>query len=604
MLQDNIRNFCIIAHIDHGKSTLADRFIELTNAVSPTKMREQVLDNLDLERERGITIKAKAVRLLYKPKEGKEYHLNLIDTPGHVDFSYEVSRTLAACEGAILVIDATQGIQAQTLANVYLAMDRNLEIIPVINKIDLPGAEPQRVLGEIESVLGYSESDVLLISAKTGQGVPQLLEEVIRRVPPPGGNPSGPLRALVFDSYYDSYKGVVLCLRVVDGEAKTGDRLRLMGHGTEIEALEIGYFIPGPQVTDALLAGEVGYLATGLKDIASCPVGDTVTLSQDGAETPLIGYRPAKSMVFAGLYPAQTDQSLELREALDKLRLNDASLTYTPESSPVMGQGFRCGFLGLLHLDIVVERLEREFGLPVVVTAPAVTLRVTTTSGEVIEVINPTELPSPSKIAKLEEPWIKLSVITPFKFIGPLMEFIKESGGVYKNTEYLGEFSLSQQRVRLEYELPLRAMLTTFYDSLKALSQGYVSLDYEFIGYKETKLVKMDVLVNGVLVDAFSRVVPEEKAYQAGRDIVGKLRETIPRQLFDVAIQAAIGSRIIARAEVKAKRKDVLAKCYGGDITRKMKLLEKQKEGKKRMKMIGRVEVPREAFVDLLKIGT
>lgn len=604
MLQDNIRNFCIIAHIDHGKSTLADRFIELTNAVSPTKMREQVLDNLDLERERGITIKAKAVRLLYKPKEGKEYHLNLIDTPGHVDFSYEVSRTLAACEGAILVIDATQGIQAQTLANVYLAMDRNLEIIPVINKIDLPGAEPQRVLGEIESVLGYSESDVLLISAKTGQGVPQLLEEVIRRVPPPGGNPSGPLRALVFDSYYDSYKGVVLCLRVVDGEAKTGDRLRLMGHGTEIEALEIGYFIPGPQVTDALLAGEVGYLSTGLKDIASCPVGDTVTLSQDGAETPLIGYRPAKSMVFAGLYPAQTDQSLELREALDKLRLNDASLTYTPESSPVMGQGFRCGFLGLLHLDIVVERLEREFGLPVVVTAPAVTLRVTTTSGEVIEVINPTELPSPSKIAKLEEPWIKLSVITPFKFIGPLMEFIKESGGVYKNTEYLGEFSLSQQRVRLEYELPLRAMLTTFYDSLKALSQGYVSLDYEFIGYKETKLVKMDVLVNGVLVDAFSRVVPEEKAYQAGRDIVGKLRETIPRQLFDVAIQAAIGSRIIARAEVKAKRKDVLAKCYGGDITRKMKLLEKQKEGKKRMKMIGRVEVPREAFVDLLKIGT
>lgn len=604
MLQDNIRNFCIIAHIDHGKSTLADRFIELTNAVSPTKMREQVLDNLDLERERGITIKAKAVRLLYKSKEGKEYHLNLIDTPGHVDFSYEVSRTLAACEGAILVIDATQGIQAQTLANVYLAMDRNLEIIPVINKIDLPGAEPQRVLGEIESVLGYSESDVLLISAKTGQGVPQLLEEVIRRVPPPGGNPSGPLRALVFDSYYDSYKGVVLCLRVVDGEAKTGDRLRLMGHGTEIEALEIGYFIPGPQVTDALLAGEVGYLSTGLKDIASCPVGDTVTLSQDGAETPLIGYRPAKSMVFAGLYPAQTDQSLELREALDKLRLNDASLTYTPESSPVMGQGFRCGFLGLLHLDIVVERLEREFGLPVVVTAPAVTLRVTTTSGEVIEVINPTELPSPSKIAKLEEPWIKLSVITPFKFIGPLMEFIKESGGVYKNTEYLGEFSLSQQRVRLEYELPLRAMLTTFYDSLKALSQGYVSLDYEFIGYKETKLVKMDVLVNGVLVDAFSRVVPEERAYQAGRDIVGKLRETIPRQLFDVAIQAAIGSRIIARAEVKAKRKDVLAKCYGGDITRKMKLLEKQKEGKKRMKMIGRVEVPREAFVDLLKIGT
>ncbi len=604
MLQDNIRNFCIIAHIDHGKSTLADRFIELTNAVSPTKMREQVLDNLDLERERGITIKAKAVRLLYKSKEGKEYHLNLIDTPGHVDFSYEVSRTLAACEGAILVIDATQGIQAQTLANVYLAMDRNLEIIPVINKIDLPGAEPQRVLGEIESVLGYSESDVLLISAKTGQGVPQLLEEVIRRVPPPGGNPSGPLRALVFDSYYDSYKGVVLCLRVVDGEAKTGDRLRLMGHGTEIEALEIGYFIPGPKVTDALLAGEVGYLSTGLKDIASCPVGDTVTLSQDGAETPLIGYRPAKSMVFAGLYPAQTDQSLELREALDKLRLNDASLTYTPESSPVMGQGFRCGFLGLLHLDIVVERLEREFGLPVVVTAPAVTLRVTTTSGEVIEVINPTELPSPSKIAKLEEPWIKLSVITPFKFIGPLMEFIKESGGVYKNTEYLGEFSLSQQRVRLEYELPLRAMLTTFYDSLKALSQGYVSLDYEFIGYKETKLVKMDVLVNGVLVDAFSRVVPEEKAYQAGRDIVGKLRETIPRQLFDVAIQAAIGSRIIARAEIKAKRKDVLAKCYGGDITRKMKLLEKQKEGKKRMKMIGRVEVPREAFVDLLKIGT
>lgn len=603
MTQDSIRNFCIIAHIDHGKSTLADRFIELTQTIPSVKMREQVLDSLDLERERGITIKAKAVRLLYMSKEGKLYQLNLIDTPGHVDFSYEVSRTLSACEGAILVIDATQGIQAQTLANTYLAMDRNLEIIPVINKIDLPGAEPERVLKEIEDILGYSADSVLLISAKTGQGVPQLLEEVVRRVPPPKGNPSAPLRALIFDSHYDSYKGAILYLRVVDGDVETGDSLRFMGHGTEVEALEVGYFAPSPHVVGGLLSGEVGYLATGLKDIASCPVGDTVTLITGGAETPLIGYRAAKPMVFAGLYPTQADAYLQLRDSLDKLRLNDASLIYSPESSPVMGHGFRCGFLGLLHLDIVVERLEREFGISVVITKPAVTIRVTAVNGEVTEITNPTELPSPSEVARIEEPWVKLSVITPFKFIGPLMEFFKESGGVYKDTEYLGNFSLNQQRVRLEYELPLRAMLATFYDSLKALSQGYASLDYELIGYREARLAKLDVLVNGILVDAFSCVVPEEKAYQVGKDIVGKLRNAIPRQLFDVAIQAAVGGRIIARAEVRAKRKDVIAKCYGGDITRKMKLLEKQKEGKKKMKMIGRVEVPREAFVDLLKIG-
>ncbi|MFC1909854.1 translation elongation factor 4 [Chloroflexota bacterium] len=606
MDQSLIRNFCIIAHIDHGKSTLADRLIDLTGAIRHEEIIEQVLDSMELERERGITIKAKAVRLKYTAKDGQTYRLNLIDTPGHVDFSYEVSRTLAACEGAILVIDATQGIQAQTLANTYVAMEHNLEIIPVINKIDLPGSEPERVMDEIENILGYEASTVLSISAKTGKGVPALIEEVVKRIPPPKGNPNAPLRALIFDSHYDDYKGVVAYLRMVDGQIAKGDRLRLMGQGTHIEVLEVGYFAPLPHPDVELSTGAVGYIATGLKSVSECGVGDTVTMLAHGAEKPLIGYNPPKPMVFAGIYPTAAEAYPELREAIEKLRLNDASLSYEPESSPILGHGFRCGFLGLLHLDIVRERLEREFSLALVVTVPGVKFIVTKTNGASLTITNTNDFPEPSEIEKIEEPWVKLSVITPSIYIGPLMELFNENEGIYKHTEYLGQHHTGGdmgQRVQLEYEVPLRSMLTTFYDQLKSRSRGYASLDYELIGYREEKLIKLDVLVNDVVVDAFSRIVKPEKAHDIGKMVVDKLKEVIPRQLFKVPIQAAIGSHIVARADIAAKRKDVLAKCYGGDITRKRKLLEKQREGKKKMKSIGRVEVPKEAFFDVLKLG-
>ena len=606
MDKSKIRNFCIIAHIDHGKSTLADRLIELTTGMHSGEISEQVLDRMDLERERGITIKAKAIRLDYKAEDNELYQLNLIDTPGHVDFSYEVSRTIAACEGAVLVIDATQGIQAQTLANIYLAMDHNLEIIPVLNKIDLPSSDPERVLSEVETVLGYDASNVLLLSAKTGQNVPELLEEIVKRIPPPKGNADLPLRALIFDSHYDSFKGVVAYLRVADGELVKGSKLRLMGQGTEIETLEVGYFALEPCQVERLSTGEVGYIATGLKDIGECRVGNTVTLESNGATEPLIGYRPAKPMVFAGVYPTDANEYHSLREALEKLSLNDASLSYELESSPLLGNGFRCGFLGLLHMDIVCQRLEREFYLSIVVTAPGVGFIVTKTDGQQLTVVNPTELPAPNEIERLEEPWVNISVITPSKYIGSLMELIIDLEGIYKRTEYLGQsVSVEElgQRVLLAYDMPLRSMLTTFYDQLKSRSQGYASLDYELIGYRETKLVRIDVLVNDVLVDAFSRVVSPDKAHEVGKAMVEKLKEVIPRQLFKVPLQATVGTRIVARADIPAKRKDVLAKCYGGDITRKRKLLERQKEGKKKMKRIGHVEVPTEAFMSVLQLG-
>jgi GTP-binding protein LepA len=605
MEQALTRNFCIIAHIDHGKSTLADRLIELTGTLRHDEIGEQVMDSMELERERGITIKAKAVRLHYKAKDGRTYRLNLVDTPGHVDFSYEVSRTLVACEGAVLVIDATQGIQAQTLANTYLAMEHNLVLIPVINKIDLPGSEPERVLEEIESVLGYKAPEVLLMSAKTGQGVPPLLEEIIRRIPPPAGDTGKPLRALIFDSRYDAYKGVIAYLRVADGRIVKEDRLRLMSNNTEMEVLEVGYFAPQPCPTDELAAGDVGYIATGLKSVVECRVGDTVTTLNGGVTEPLIGYHPPKPMVFAGIYTTQAEDYRYLREAIEKLNLNDASLTFEPESSPILGYGFRCGFLGLLHLDIVRERLEREFSLSLVVTAPGVTFNITKTNVQQITITNPDDFPEPAEIDKIEEPWVKISIITPSSFIGALMELLSESEGVYKHTEYLGQHHSGElgQRVRLEYEMPLRCMLTTFYDQMKSRSRGYASLDYELTGFREAKLVKLDVLVNDTPVDAFSRIVPPEKAHDIGKALVAKLKEVIPRQLFKVPIQAAVGSRIVARIDIAAKRKDVLAKCYGGDVTRKRKLLEKQKEGKKKMKNIGRVEVPKEAFLDVLKLG-
>ncbi len=606
MEQALTRNFCIIAHIDHGKSTLADRLIELTGTMRREEIGKQVMDSMDLERERGITIKAKAVRLHHKANDGQTYRLNLVDTPGHVDFSYEVSRTLVACEGAVLVIDATQGIQAQTLANAYLAVEHNLEIITVINKIDLPGSEPERVLAEIESVLGYKAPDILLLSAKTGQGVPLLLEEIVRRIPPPRGDARRPLRALIFDSRYDAYKGVIAYLRIVDGRIAKEDRLRLMGQDTEIEVLEAGYFAPEPCPAPELTAGDVGYIATGLKSVEECHVGDTVTSIYGGATEPLIGYHPPKPMVFAGVYPTQAEDYKDLRKAIEKLNLNDASLSYEPESSPILGQGFRCGFLGLLHLDIVRERLEREFSLSLIVTVPGVSFIITRTSGQRLTVTNPDEFPEPTEIEKIEEPWVRISVITPSSYIGTLMELLMQSEGTYKHTEYLGQDQSAGklgQRVRLEYEMPLRCMLTTFYDQLKSRSRGYASLDYELIGFREAELVKLDVMVNDVPVGAFSRIVMPEKAHEVGKAMVAKLKEVIPRQLFKVPLQAAVGSRIVAREDISAKRKDVLAKCYGGDITRKRKLLEKQKEGKKKMKSIGRVEVPKEAFLDVLKLG-
>ncbi|HEX9038766.1 MAG TPA: translation elongation factor 4 [Ktedonobacterales bacterium] len=598
MDQPHIRNFCIIAHIDHGKSTLADRLLEYTGAVSKRDMTEQVLDQMDLEREKGITIKAQAVRMRYTAKDGQEYEINLIDTPGHVDFTYEVSRSLAACEGAVLVIDATQGIEAQTLANLYLAMEADLAIIPVINKIDLPSADPQKVMAEIEDVIGIPREEVVLASAKEGIGTQDILEAVVARVPAPRGELAHPLRALIFDSKYDAYKGVIAYVRVVDGKLRAGDRVHMMQVGSETETLEVGYFTPQLISIKDLAAGEVGYIATGFKNVKDCQVGDTVTLSARPSHEALAGYRPAKPMVFAGVFPVEGDDYPLLRDALERLKLNDASLVFDPESSVALGFGFRCGFLGLLHMEIIQERLEREYNLDILVTAPSVEYMVTRANGEVISVHNPAELPPPNEYEKIEEPLMDISIFTPSRYIGAIMDLVSTRRGDFQAMNYIEE-----DRVHLTYRMPLGELIVDFYDQLKSRTQGYASLDYSFAKYAESDLVKLDVLVNGAPVDALSLITHKDKAPYQGRLLVEKLKELIPRQLFEVPIQAAIGSRIIARETVKAMRKNVLAKCYGGDITRKRKLLEKQKEGKKRMKRVGSVEIPQEAFMAVLSLG-
>ena len=606
-----IRNFCIIAHIDHGKSTLADRILEITGAVSAREMHDQLLDSMDLERERGITIKAQAVRLGLA-YQGRDYELNLIDTPGHVDFSYEVSRSLAACEGALLIVDAAQGIQAQTLANVYLALDHNLTIIPVVNKIDLPAAEPDRVIEEMEAAFGFDAGEVLLVSAKDGTGVRELLEAVVERVPPPEAHEERPLRALVFDSKYDLYKGVMAYVRVMDGAVKSMDRVRMMATGTEADLLEVGAFRPAMAKAPNLTAGEVGYLATGLKSVGDCRVGDTITHARAGAAEPLPGYGEQKPMVFAGLYPTDGNEFHDLREALERLQMNDAALVYEPENSPALGPGFRCGFLGLLHMEIVQERLEREYGMDLVVTAPSVVYRVTMNDDSIREVSRPTDLPTGGESQQVEEPWLDLSLLTPSRFVGPMMELINSRRGEFKRTEYLDSATggaggadaspSSDPRVLLEASAPMAEVLVDFYDQVKTRSRGYASLDYSFNGYRSAPLVRLDILVNQAPVDALSLITHRDRAYHQGRALVERLRKLIPRQMFDVPIQAAIGSKVIARETVTAMRKNVLAKCYGGDVTRKRKLLEKQAEGKKRMKRIGRVEVPQEAFLAVIKM--
>ncbi|MGE3270881.1 MAG: translation elongation factor 4 [Chloroflexota bacterium] len=597
MSQQTIRNFCIVAHIDHGKSTLADRLLEVTGTLSLREMSEQVLDDMDLERERGITIKAKAVRMSYRAKDGQNYELNLIDTPGHVDFAYEVSRSLAACEGAILVVDAAQGVEAQTLANVYLAVEHGLEIVPVINKIDLPNADPDRVRQEVHDVIGLPGDDCILASAKQGTGVPDILEAIVQRMPPPSGDDDGPLRALVFDSHYDAYKGVIAYVRVVDGSVAGGDRIQMMADNHRADVLEVGTFAPRMTINERLTAGEVGYIATGLKDVRELQVGDTITLAANPATEPLPGYRPAKPMVFAGLYPTANDDYTLLREALEKLRLNDASLLYEPESSVALGFGFRCGFLGMLHMEIIRERLEREYDLDLLITAPSVEYHVYTTDGEMLSVDNPALLPPPNHIQRIEEPWVALSIIVPSRYIGTLMELVTARRGVYQKMDYLDE-----QRVVLAYEMPLAELIVDFHDQLKSRTQGYASLDYQYADYRASDLVKLDIMVNQQPVDALSMIVHAEKAYPQGRALVEKLRTLIPRQLFDVPLQAAIGSKIIARETIRAMRKNVLAKCYGGDVSRKRKLLEKQAEGKKRMKRLGSVEIPQEAFMAVLSL--
>lgn len=606
MEQSHIRNFSIIAHIDHGKSTLADRLLELTGTILKREMQEQVLDQMDLERERGITIKAKAVRLAHKTASGEEFQLNLIDTPGHVDFTYEVSRSLAACEGALLVVDATQGIQAQTLANVYIAMEHNLTIIPVINKIDMVNAEPERVTKEIVSTLGFLREDIILASAKEGKGVPEILEAILKRIPSPRGNPRFPLRALIFDSKYDSYKGAVAYVRLLDGTISAGERLQFMSTGKGQEVLEVGVFKPSPTPVASLSAGEVGYIATGLKNVQDCQVGDTITSEATPALEPLPGFRPVKPMVFAGLYPVEGQDYLLLREALDKLKLNDASLFYEPETSIALGFGFRCGFLGLLHMDIVRERLEREYDLNLLITSPSVAYQVIELDGTEVWIDNPAKLPSPVEIQEIREPWVSLTLLTPRNFIGQVMELATGRRGVFRKMEYLGErrgeSPLSQERVLLEYEIPLTSILMDFYNQLKSSTQGFASMDYAFLDYRAAPLVKLEILVNNQPVDALSRIVFTDDAYHEGKALVEKLRSLIPRQLFDVPVQAAVGSRVIARETIKAMRKNVLAKCYGGDVTRKRKLLEKQAEGKKRLKKIGQVEIPQEAFMAVLKL--
>jgi GTP-binding protein LepA len=594
----NIRNFSIIAHIDHGKSTLADRFLELTGALQAREMEAQVLDSMDLERERGITIKAHPVRLNYTAADGQQYVLNLIDTPGHVDFSYEVTRSLAACEGALLLVDASQGVEAQTLANAYLAVDNDLEIIPVINKIDLPGAQPEEVRRQIEDIVGLPADGAILASAKEGIGTREILEAVVARLPAPGGDADAPLKALIFDSWYDSYRGVIIVVRVIDGVLRPGMKARLMATAQEYPIESIGVFSPKPTPVEELGPGEVGFLTANIKNVRDAQIGDTVTEAARQTAQPFPGFTELKPMVFAGLYPVEGHQYPELREALEKLRLNDASLFFEPETSAALGFGFRCGFLGLLHMEIVQERLEREFDMDLVTTAPGVLYRITTTDGQVHEIDSPAKLPDPGRIEKLEEPVITATVITPSEFVGAILQLCQDKRGVQKGLEYL-----SSNRVVVTYELPFAEVVLDFYDRLKTLSRGYASLDYHVTGYWESPLVKMDILVNGDPVDALSLIVHRETAYERGKALVSKMRELIPRQMFEVAIQAAIGTRIIARESVKALRKNVLAKCYGGDISRKRKLLEKQKEGKRRMKRVGQVEIPQEAFLAVLKVG-
>jgi GTP-binding protein LepA len=593
-----IRNFAVIAHIDHGKSTLADRFLELTGALQAREMEEQVLDSMDLERERGITIKAHAVRLNYTTDEGRVYVLNLIDTPGHVDFSYEVTRSLAACEGALLIVDASQGVEAQTLANAYLAVDSNLEVIPVINKIDLPGAQPEETRRQIQDIIGLDASGAILASAKEGRGVPEILRAIVDRLPAPNGDPQAPLKALIFDSWYDAYRGVVVLVRVIDGVLRPGDRIRLMARGQDYEAEQVGVFCPKPQIVDALGVGEVGFVIANIKTVSDAQIGDTITESARPTAEAFPGFKEMKPMVFAGLYPVEGHEYPELRDALEKLRLNDSSLFFEPETSSALGFGFRCGFLGLLHMDIVQERLEREFDVDLVTTAPGVLYRVTTTDGAVTEIDSPAKLPEPGRIEKIEEPIITAMILTPSEHVGSILQLCQEKRGAQKTLEYL-----ASDRVLVTYELPFNEVVLDFYDRLKTISRGYASLDYHVTGFWESPLVKLDVLVNGDPIDALSVIVHRDNAYPRGRALVGKMRELIPRQLFEVAIQAAIGGRIIARETVKPLRKNVLAKCYGGDITRKRKLLEKQKEGKKRMKRVGRVEIPQEAFLAVLKVG-
>lgn len=596
--QEKIRNFCIIAHIDHGKSTLADRLLELTGEVSERDMEEQLLDNMDLERERGITIKAHAVTLKYKRDNGEVYTLNLIDTPGHVDFNYEVSRSLAACEGAILIVDASQGIEAQTLANTYLAIDHDLEVVPVINKIDLPSAQPDMVIKEIEDIIGIPAEDAPRVSAKTGLNVEAVLEEIVEMIPPPDGDESAPLRALIFDSYYDSYKGVIVYVRIKEGAVKAGDRIQMMATGAQFDVVEVGVMHPSGLVpTDSLSAGDVGYIAASIKNIQDTRVGDTVTTVKNAASEPLPGYKKVNPMVYCGIYPADGAQYEDLKDALSKLQLNDAALMFEPETSVALGFGFRCGFLGLLHMEIIQERLEREYNLDLVTTAPSVIYKVYKTNGDMVWVDNPTNLPDGAEIDYMEEPMVKATIMVPKDYVGNVMELCQERRGIYKDMTYMDE-----TRAEIFYELPLNEIIYDFFDALKSRTKGYASFDYELCGYNQSSLVKLDILLNGEMVDALSFIVHKDSAYARGRKMAEKLKEAIPRQLFEVPIQAAIGSKIIARETVRAMRKDVLAKCYGGDITRKKKLLEKQKEGKKRMRQVGSVEVPQEAFMSVLKL--
>jgi GTP-binding protein LepA len=597
MSLDHVRNFSIIAHIDHGKSTLADRLLEFTGAVSAREKTDQILDSMDLERERGITIKASPVCLRYRARDGREYKLNLIDTPGHVDFTYEVSRSLGACEGALLVVDAAQGVEAQTVANVHMALDHNLEILPVINKIDLPSADPERVKKEIEDVIGLDASHAICASAKEGIGTEEILEGIVQYFPPPRGDPEDPLRALIIDSWFDPYHGAVVMMRIFDGTMRKGTRIRMMSSGRAFEVTRLGVFAPGAVEVAELKAGDVGFLMAGIKEVAETRIGDTVTSDQRPAAQPLPGFKPMKPMVFSGLYPTDPGQYQGLRDALEKLRLNDSSFTYEPETSQALGFGFRCGFLGLLHMDIVRERLEREFGLSLITTAATVVYRVVTLAGDTLLIDNPVKLPPDSEIDHIEEPIIQASLHLPQEFLGNVLKICEEKRGTQKEIRYLGP-----KRVMLIYELPLNEIVVDFYDRLKSMSRGYASMDYEVAGYRQADLVKLDVRINGDLIDAMSMIVHRDKAYYRGRDLVQRMRQLIPRQLFEVVIQAAIGSRVIAREAVKPLRKNVTAKCYGGDITRKRKLLERQKEGKKRMKQVGKVEIPQEAFLAALKV--